>query len=475
MTGATSLELPPGRAYLYGMVTGAGHRSSAFSEGQYAQVVNADGYLSAALAYGMNSHNSFTTETGYYDIGGVSVAGSWDNFAAFYGSNPLRGAGSASVSFQTAEESLVVVFGLASSQQFISVEGIPGLEVDASEPEVTMLIAHAYVKPGSFTVVEHSRALSAGQAPSHMADLIGVFVFAGGPTASPVSQNSVSGGLRTNEQGSGGQPAAAVATVTVSAQAGPWEPVLNPALDYGSHDQSPPVPIRGVGGFPLAPGTVLTLSYLAGSVSVGGGWPNEDANGDPQAPLTATSPRSYPSRYLDPGAFPVNVGSLIGAFASNGVVVGRPFKVGDGPLKVIVPAGANELLLGVNDDVFGDNTGAWTVQITSSRVARGISAGLVGLGIAILVLILGVVAVLFVKRPTRAQPVVGAPATPRLPSEVPRPAGTASYVPQSEGAAPGITSDALDKLAKLKSLLDAGLITAEEFREQKARLLGQIR
>src|SRR5208337_1127558 len=53
--GSTSLKLPLGQMYLYGMTTGGGAPSSAFTVGQYAQVENAAGKLSGALAYGTNS------------------------------------------------------------------------------------------------------------------------------------------------------------------------------------------------------------------------------------------------------------------------------------------------------------------------------------------------------------------------------------------------------------------------------------
>jgi hypothetical protein len=177
--GATSLELPPGQMYLYGMTTGGGAPSSGFMVGQHAQVINAAGRLSGALAYGTNSQNSYSTQTAYHDIGGVSVAGSWEHFAAFYGSNGQSGAHDASVLFEANGDSLVVVLGLASSQQFVSVEGIPELQVDASRNGGGMVIAHAYVKPGAYTVVERSKVLAAGQDPPHMADLVGVFVFGG--------------------------------------------------------------------------------------------------------------------------------------------------------------------------------------------------------------------------------------------------------------------------------------------------------
>jgi hypothetical protein len=195
--GGTSLELPPGQMYLYGMSTGGGAPSSRFTTGQYADAKNSAGLLSDALAYGTNSQNSYSTQTAYHDIGGVSVAGSWKHSAAYYGANHQRGAHDASVSFQTIEDSLVVVLGLASSQQFVSLEGIPSLQLDASRTGGGIVIAHAFVKPGTYTVVEHSKVLAAGQDPAHMADLVGVFVFGGkgsGGVAADPSEASPAGG-----------------------------------------------------------------------------------------------------------------------------------------------------------------------------------------------------------------------------------------------------------------------------------------
>jgi hypothetical protein len=40
-----------------------------------------------------------------------------------------------------------------------------------------MIIAHAYMLPGNYTVTEQSAALAPGQNPNNMADLIGAFVF----------------------------------------------------------------------------------------------------------------------------------------------------------------------------------------------------------------------------------------------------------------------------------------------------------
>jgi hypothetical protein len=181
---ASSLELPTANMYLYGMVTGGAYPSSTFAAGPYAQAVDADGNLSAALAYGSTSQNSYTTSAGYYDIVGVAVSGSWASFNAYYGSNTNSGASGTSVSFTVSTTSLVVFLGLASSQQSISIGGIPGLQIDAlesgSSAYLGVVAAHAVLTPGNtYTVTVQSAALAAGQDPNHMVDLLGVFVFGG--------------------------------------------------------------------------------------------------------------------------------------------------------------------------------------------------------------------------------------------------------------------------------------------------------
>jgi hypothetical protein len=180
-TGRTSLTLPPGRSlYLYGMVTGGALPSSSFLKGQYAQVADADGQVAVALAATPLNKNSYTTATGFFVIGGVAVSG-FSHHAASYGSNGASGASSASDTFTLSQKSLVVMIGLASSQQSISLTGVPGLKTDAlsSGPGASlgMIIAHAYLPPGDYTVTEHSAALAGGQDPNHMTDLIGVFAF----------------------------------------------------------------------------------------------------------------------------------------------------------------------------------------------------------------------------------------------------------------------------------------------------------
>ena len=56
---------------------------------------------------------------------------------------------------------------------------------------------------------------------------------------------------------------------------------------------------------------------------------------------------------------------MIGAFTdASGVVIGTPFATGDGPFTIPVPAGAIYLDLGVNDDIYSDNSGALLVDVT---------------------------------------------------------------------------------------------------------------
>jgi hypothetical protein len=159
------------------MATGGGAPSTEFVTGQSYKVVNAAGQLAGALSFADSGSNSYSTQTGYHNIGGVSVGGAWRSFGMAHGSNSQPGASEASVTFGVRTKSLVVVIGLASSQQDISVSGVPGLQTDAFKAGEGIIIAHAYLAPGTYTAVEHSAALARGQDPQHMADLIGIFLF----------------------------------------------------------------------------------------------------------------------------------------------------------------------------------------------------------------------------------------------------------------------------------------------------------
>jgi hypothetical protein len=77
------------------------------------------------------------------------------------------------------------------------------------------------------------------------------------------------------------------------------------------------------------------------------------------------------SVHIDCAEYPAYLAALIGAFAdSSDVVVGTPFLVGDFAT-VKAPAGASELLLGIDDDILAI-TGALTVS--ASRPAAKVGA-----------------------------------------------------------------------------------------------------
>ena len=179
--GATSLQLSPGHMYLYGMAVGGDGSSTLFSLGQYASIFHEHERLAAAVAYGNNDENTYTTQTSQHVLGGVSIGGDWQTFRAFYGSDGASGAPEASAIFTVEQDSLVVVLALASSQQKLDLSGLSGLQPDAflSGPTAgaSMVIAHTELGPGSYTVTEHSAALAKDADPETMADLIAVFVF----------------------------------------------------------------------------------------------------------------------------------------------------------------------------------------------------------------------------------------------------------------------------------------------------------
>jgi hypothetical protein len=79
----------------------------------------------------------------------------------------------------------------------------------------------------------------------------------------------------------------------------------------------------------------------------------------------------FPSLYI-PSTI-VNLGELVGDFTdSSGAVIGSPFLLGVGPTVVTAPAGATQLQLGINDDIFIDNVGSLSVQVNGPSATSAI-------------------------------------------------------------------------------------------------------
>ena len=151
--------------------------------------------------------------------------------------------------------------------------------------------------------------------------------------------------------------------VSVDSQSSPWDQTLNPTLQFGDGSGSAPFSVSS--GFSFAPGSDFTITYLDGLTNPYGGAGYADGDGDTGYAADANGGSSglgFPSKYFTPAVG--NLNALVGAFAdSSGVVVGTPFLIGNGPFHAFAPGGAQLLLLGFNDDIFGDNTGSLRVQI----------------------------------------------------------------------------------------------------------------
>ncbi len=159
----------------------------------------------------------------------------------------------------------------------------------------------------------------------------------------------------------------------VNGQSGPWEfgeGGLNTNYTYNAGPMQAPAIVTAADGMNFAPGTVFDIRYVSGSVRISPGSPDEDANGMTGAPPTnnVDDPYGiYPSYYFDPSDWPTYEGEVVGTFAdSSGRIVGTPFNIGDHGV-VIVPAGASQLEVGINDDYFQDNAGSITMSVTEQN------------------------------------------------------------------------------------------------------------
>ena len=215
---STSLRLPPvGQLYLFGLVTGGGRPTGTFTSGEYASVSNSAGYLVAALAISKSASDNYSTGSLYPTIGGAVISG-FSSYTASYGSNNAPQAASASDTFSiVVPGSMVVVFALGGDEQCITVSGIPGFVIDASNSDSAGLpnaitIGHAYPAVGSYTVTEETQQCHADQTPGYAGDLIGVFVFRPSSTTSTTTTSSVSG---SNLPLYGGIAAAVIALLLV--------------------------------------------------------------------------------------------------------------------------------------------------------------------------------------------------------------------------------------------------------------------
>jgi hypothetical protein len=161
-------------------------------------------------------------------------------------------------------------------------------------------------------------------------------------------------------------------TVVVPGTAAPWScSGVNAGYIYGGCGSASPVVVSAANGLSFQPGDSLTVTYVSGMASQYGACPVAycyDANGFGVWNDMLDPGLGYlPSKYIPPAEYPVGVMTLVGAFTdSSGSIVGAPQRLGDGPTTLVIPTGATQFQMGVNDDNYGDNNGSFTVQVSGT-------------------------------------------------------------------------------------------------------------
>jgi hypothetical protein len=161
--------------------------------------------------------------------------------------------------------------------------------------------------------------------------------------------------------------AARAGTVTVDSHSGPWNTTLNPSYLYGTGNNDPyAVTVSG--------GSNYSIAYVSGLTSPYGGTTYADGLGDINHSAAngsgGWSGKFFPSLYMS-ADYPVYLNELVGTFALDGVIVGNPFAIGNGG-SFTAPVGANQLLLGINDDMFSDNTGSLTLTVSGFGITSAV-------------------------------------------------------------------------------------------------------
>ena len=160
-------------------------------------------------------------------------------------------------------------------------------------------------------------------------------------------------------------------TVVVDGRSGPWSIVANPTFSYGgffngSQDQHlAPTLVDATSGVPFTVGDFLRIAYVngianggSGNTSTADGSRTWNGNGILDEYLGVPAPGHYIAgiNYLE---------QVVGTFAnSNGIIVGSPFTIGNGPVYETIPFGATQLLIGVNDAWYNDNGGSLHMNVT---------------------------------------------------------------------------------------------------------------
>ncbi len=165
--------------------------------------------------------------------------------------------------------------------------------------------------------------------------------------------------------------------IEVDSQSRPWDTNINSSFNYGTGGSIDPTVVDGSNGFDFSVGAnPFKISFVTGGVQGYREFPIVDADGmdadSPKPFLTNGNPGNsgnfFPSKHM-PGDWDTYLMALVGTFANDaGEIQGTPFEIGRGPFTILAPLGATRLQLGINDDIFSDNTGLFLVNIEQSAV-----------------------------------------------------------------------------------------------------------
>ncbi len=451
----TGLTLPSGAPlYLYGFATG-GAPASAFASGQYASVASVAGCTIAAIAVTTSDTNSFSYSGGYYNIGGAAVSG-YSTYSASYGSDGSAAVASASDTFTvTAPGSLVVVLALAGGEQCQTLSGVPNLSIDATNNQepglpVVVTIAHAYPSTGTYTVTEQTTQCAAGQNPNNAGDLIGVFVFVPGTSSGPATGNgggsASSGAIQTPRYAFNG----ASATYQI-------------AYGYAGYTTNVGVSYT-ISNVDSAAQTFNVATTYSGYLSGLNQWaPSVSASFTNPSPFPAESESDL--QMLNQGQVPPD---MAGGTVTTGVSVSVP--AGRFNTDEITIPNVNTIWVETTSGLIVKESGSFlslasaTMELQSTNIATAKSSPFIKIVIAVaVVLVLGVVIFLIFRRrkSKKSATAAGTILQPTTASGAP-----AAQVPKA------LDSNAISRLERLKELLDKGLITQQDYDEQKQKILG---
>src|SRR5580765_133583 len=125
---------------------------------------------------------------------------------------------------------------------------------------------------------------------------------------------------------------------------------------------------------PVTPGFTYIFSYVSGSVFLhGAGQGPYFPDGSGSVPAINTQEPAY--QYMRSQNLGV---TLVGGYANAaGNLVAPPFYIGINGRIGPVPAGATQVLMGVNDFPWGDNTGNWLINVAISNGQKVLATGFV--------------------------------------------------------------------------------------------------